>query len=77
MLFYPYSWSHTFKVGICLYIYRDEPQGFNETPAFTPKSTWHPPKGHALLEFFLSQVQKEIFEIPSSNLKYSNMSREE
>ena len=27
--------------------FRDEPQGFNETPAFTPKSTWHPPKGHA------------------------------
>ena len=33
--------------------FRDEPQGFNETPAFTPKSTWHPPKGHACLEDFL------------------------
>ena len=41
--------------------FRDEPQGFNETPAFTPKSTWHPPKGHACLEVFLSQVEKEIF----------------
>ena len=29
--------------------FRDEPQVFNETPAFTPKSTWHPPKGHACL----------------------------
>ena len=57
--------------------FRDEPQGFNETPAFTPKSTWHPPKGHACLEVFLSQVEKEIFEIPFSDLKYSNMSREE
>ena len=56
---------------------RDEPQGFNETPAFTPKSTWHPPKGHACLEVFLSQVEKEIFEIPFSDLKYSNLSREE
>ena len=52
----------------------DEPQGFNETPAFTPKSTWHPHKGHACLEVFLSQVEKEIFEILSSDL---NMSREE
>ena len=57
--------------------FRDEPQGFNETPAFTPKSTWHPPKAHACLEVFLSQVEKEIFEIPFSDLKYSNMSREE
>ena len=57
--------------------FRDEPQCFNETPAFIPKSTWHPPKGHACLEVFLSQVEKEIFETPFSDLKYSNMSREE
>ena len=57
--------------------FRDKPQGFNETPAFTPKSTWHPPKGHACLEVSFSQVEKEIFEIPFSDLKYSNMSREE
>ena len=36
----------------------DEPQRFDKTPAFTPKSTWHPPKGHASLEVFLSQVIK-------------------
>ena len=41
----------------------DEPQGFTETPAFTPKSTWHPPKRHACLEVFLNQIEKEIFEI--------------
>ena len=57
--------------------FRDEPQGFNEKPAFTPKSTWHPPKGHGCPEVFLSQVEKETFEIPLSDLKYSNMSREE
>ena len=51
----------------------DEPQGFNETPAFTPKSTWHPHKGHACLEVFLSQVHKKLFEIPSSDLKYSSI----
>ena len=55
----------------------DEPQGFNETPTFTPKSTWHPPKGHACLEAFLIKVEKDVFQIPSSDLKYSNMSREE
>ena len=55
----------------------DESQGFNETPVFTTKSTWHPPKGHACLEVFLSQVEKQIFEIPFSDLKYCNMSREE
>ena len=57
--------------------FRVEPQGLNETPTFTPKSTWHPPKRHACQEVFLSQVGNEFFEIPSSDLKYSNMSREE
>ena len=28
---------------------------FDETTAFTPKSKWHPPKGHACLEVFLSR----------------------
>ena len=40
--------------------FRDEPLGFNVTPAFTPKSTWHPPKGHACVAVFLRQVAKEI-----------------
>ena len=47
--------------------FRGEPEGFNETPAFTPKSTWHPPKGHACIEVFLSQVEKEILEISFSD----------
>ena len=34
--------------------FRDDLQGFNETPGFTPKSTWHPPKGHACAEVFVS-----------------------
>ena len=37
---------------------RDEPQGFNETPAFTSKSIWHPPKRHTYIEVFLGQVEK-------------------
>ena len=53
----------------------DEPQGFNETPAFTRKSTWHPSKGHACLTVFSRQFEKELFEVPFSDFKYSNMSR--
>ena len=57
--------------------FRDEPQGFNGTPAVAPKSTWHPPKRHACLKVFLGQVGKQIFKIPFSELKHSNISREE
>ena len=55
--------------------FRDKPQGFNETQAFTSKSTWYSVKGHAYLEGFWSQVENIFFEIPFSDLKYSNMSR--
>ena len=48
--------------------FRDEPRGFNATPAVAPKSTWHPSKRHACLEVFLSQVEREIFKIPFSEL---------
>ena len=41
--------------------FRNEPsENFSETPAFKPKSTWKPPNGHACLEVFLSQVEKEL-----------------
>ena len=54
--------------------FRDERQSFKETPAFTPKSTWHPTKRHVCLNVFLSQLEKELFEILFSDLKYSDMS---
>ena len=57
--------------------FRDERRSFNETQAFTPKSTGRPLKGHTCLKVFLSQVGKETFEIPFLDLKYSNMTREE
>ena len=57
--------------------FQDESKGFNVTLDFTPKSAWHPPKEYACLEAFLCQVEKEIFEILFSYLKYSNMSKEE
>ena len=49
---------------------------FKETPVFAPKSTWKPPKGHPNLEFFLSQIEKELFELAETSLGYSNFSKE-
>ena len=34
---------------------------FSKIPAFWPKSSWWPPKGHTSLEMFLSQLEKELF----------------
>ena len=58
--------------------FRNEPSSeFSETPSFTPKSLWKPPKGHPSLEVFLSEMEKEVFAVPDSRLGYSNLSREE
>ena len=51
--------------------FRNEPTpSFSERPSFPPKSSWKPPKGNPSLELFLSQVEKELFEICKSNLGY-------
>ena len=34
-------------------------------------------QGHSCLEVFLSQVKNELFELPKTDIKYSNLSREE
>ena len=57
--------------------FRDVPDRFSETPAFRPKSTWVPPKGHPCLEVFLSQVEAELFKMSSSSIRYSNMPKDE
>ena len=57
--------------------FRDEPDTFSETPAFRPKSTWVPPKGHPCLEVFLSQVEAELFKMSSSSIRYSNIPKDE
>ena len=57
--------------------FRDEPNTFSETPAFRPKSTWVPPKGHPCLKVFLSQVEAELFKLSGSSIRYSNMSKDE
>ena len=58
--------------------FRDEPTPyFKETPVFASQSTWKPPKGHPNLEVFLSQIEKELFELGETSLGYSNFSKEE
>ena len=55
----------------------DISENFSEKSAFTPKSKWKPPKDHPNLEVFLSQTEKELFELAESPLNYSNFSNEE
>ena len=55
----------------------DESENFIEVSVFTPKYRWQPPQGHPCLEVFLSQVENELFELPKTDTKYSNPSREE
>ena len=58
--------------------FRNEPSdNFSERPAFSPKSSWKPPLGHPNLEVFLSQVEKELFEITKEPTRYSNLSQED
>ena len=58
--------------------FRNEPSdNFSEKPAFSPKSSWKLPLGHANLEVFLSQAENETFEITKEPIRYSNLSQEE
>ena len=58
--------------------FRNEPtSSFSEHPSFTSKSSWKPLEGNPSLELFLSQIEKELFEVSKSNLGYSNFSKEE
>ena len=58
--------------------FRKEPTpSFSEKPVFAPKLTWKAPKVDPNLEVFLSQVERELFEIANTSLGYSNFSKEE
>ena len=59
------------------YFSNDVSENFSEKPAFIPKSKWKPPRGHPSLEVFLSQIEKELFELAEYPPNYSNFSKEE
>ena len=66
-----------FCTRMCLkWHFWNEPQKLDGTAAFTPKSTWHSPKGYACQENFLSQIE-DLFETPISDLQHANISTEE
>ena len=54
-----------------------ESENFGEVPVFNLKSKWQRPQGHPCLEVFINQIENELFELPKTNIKYSNLSREE
>ena len=58
--------------------FRNEPTPeFSAVPACNPKSTWIPPNGSPSLELFLSQVEKDLFEMSKTTLGFSNFFKEE
>ena len=50
------------------FFHNESTSSLSETPAFKTKSSWNPPKGHLCLEVYLSQVEKELFELAVSHL---------
>ena len=50
---------------------------FSETLSFRCTPSWKPSQGNACLELFLSQIERELFEIPKKLLGYSNFLKEE
>ena len=65
--------SNSFLVFITRYLYvyvyiytRNEvTENFSETSSFRRKSSWKPPQRNASFELFLSEIERELFEIPS------------
>ena len=64
------------RMRIKWHVRNDVTPQFSEIPAITPKSKWQPPKGHPKLEVFLSQIEKELFELTETSLGYSNFPKE-
>ena len=65
------------RTRIKWYCCNDVSERLSERPGFTPKSKWKLPKGHPSLEVFLSQIEKELFELAEWPLNYSSISKEE
>ena len=65
------------KMRLKWYFRNEATEDFSETSSFRFKSSWKPPQGNASLKLFLSQIERELFEIPKKRLDYSNFSKEE
>ena len=63
------------KMHLKWYFQNEATEDFSEMPSFRSKLSWKPPQGNASLEIFLSQIERELFEIPKKCLGYSNFSR--
>ena len=62
----------------CKWHFRNEvSETISEILAFQPKSSWLPPKSHASLEIFLSQLEKEFFTYDFDEPSQSNLFAEE
>ena len=59
------------------YFRNETTEDFSETPSLRCKSSWKPLQGNTSLELFLSQIGRELFEIPKKRLGYSNFSKKE
>ena len=57
------------KMRLKWYFRNEATEDFNETPSFRCKSSWKPPQGNASLELFLSQIERELFEIPKKTFR--------
>ena len=51
-------------IYVYIYIQNEATENFSET-SFRSKSSWKPPQENASLELFLSEIERELFEIPN------------
>ena len=56
------------KMPLIWYFQNEAAEDFSETPSFRCKLSWKPPQGNASLKLFLSQIERELFEIPKKRL---------
>ena len=52
------------KIRLKWYFQNEVTEDFSKTPSFKSKSSWKPPQGNSILELFLTQIERELFEIP-------------
>ena len=65
------------RTRIKWYCRNDISENFSEKSGFTSKSKWKLPQGHPSLYVFLSQIDKELFELAEWPFNYSGISKGE